>query len=219
MDIFSYLLGKKTGGGGGGGSNLDWTKIGYEGMPPIIEDDYNYSLQIYNNWTPSASLRSKFASDKNLVYMPLVNTSTATDMYNMFQGCQNLSYIPLLDTGNVTNMIGLFDYCQNITKVPLFDTKNVTMMNSMFSNCVKLIDIPVFDTKKLTDAGMMFYNCTKLSDQSLDNILQMCINATSYTKTKTLNYMYVNSTAFPASKIQSLPHYQEFVEAGWSIGY
>ena len=47
MDLFSYLLGKKSGGsGGGGGTGLDWTKIGYEGTPQSIINGYNYAKNI-----------------------------------------------------------------------------------------------------------------------------------------------------------------------------
>ena len=64
----------------------------------------------------------------------------------------------------------------------------------------------------------MFFYCFSLSDTSLDNILQMCINATSYTATKTLNHIGIYLDTYPASRIQALPHYQDFLDAGWTIG-
>jgi hypothetical protein len=47
----------------------------------------------------------------------------------------------------------------------------------------------------------------------------MCINATSYTGTKTFSKFGFNSGYYAASKIQSLPSYQDFITAGWTIGY
>jgi len=66
----------------------------------------------------------------------------------------------------------------------------------------------------------MFTLCSNLTDESLDNILQMCINTTSvYTRPKTLTELGFNVGYYSASRIQSLPHYNDFINAGWTIGY
>lgn len=59
----------------------------------------------------------------------------------------------------------------------------------------------------------------KLTDASLDNILQMCINATSYTETKTLAELGLSNYRASVSRVEALPHYQDFLNAGWTIGY
>ena len=63
-------------------------------------------------------------------------------------------------------------------------------------------------------------NCPNLTDTSLDNLLQMCINSnvTSSTR-KNLNDVGLTATDYPVSRIQALPHYQDFINAGWTIGY
>ena len=48
---------------------------------------------------------------------------------------------------------------------------------------------------KVTAMQYMFQNCTSLSDESLNNILAMCKNATSYKGTKTLKYVGLTSSS------------------------
>jgi hypothetical protein len=96
-------------------------------------------------------------------------------------------------------------------------------MQKMFQNCYNLASVPLLDTSAITGSSSfasMFTNCYNLTDTSLDNILQMCINATGYTGNKTLSALgFTNSTIYSESRIQALPHYQAFVNAGWTIGY
>ena len=242
MDIQSYLLGKKAGGGGSG--DLDWTAIGYEAIPQYMVNDYNYSKNIFDNWDASQTdLKDKYKNNKNLVYMPLVDTSNAIKASSMFSGCTNLENVPLLDTSNMTNIQSMFATCNKLKTIPLFNTGKATNLGQMFDGCLQLTSVPLFDMKKAENTSQMFYNCQALkdvpvfnlasatamnnmfngcyvlTDESLDNILQMCIGATSYTGTKTLQTIGLRSSYHPASKIQALPHYQAFINAGWTIGY
>ena len=177
-----------------GGGGLDWSAIGYDGTPQVIKDGYDYAIEIKNNWVPNSDLRGKFYNDINLKIMPLVDTSNATSMYGMFENTKGLVQLPLLNTSKVTNMTNMF-YNSGISTIPLLDTSNVTSMIDMFSNV------------------------GSLTNESLDNILQMCINATSYAKTKKLSQLGLKSSYYKASRIQALPHYQDFLDAGWTIGY
>ena len=249
MDVTSYLLGKKAGGGetptlinknitANGTYNAssdeadgykkvvvdvppttypDWTAIGYEQTPQSIINGYNYAVEIKNNW--NASQPKNFENDKKLMLMPLVDTSNMVYMNSMFKGCDGLLEIALLDTSNVLNMNSMFNNCTNLIKIPLLNTENTTNFNYMFNNCYKLSDIPLLNTENITNITGMFYNCNSLSDTSLDNILQMCIEATKITNNKTLSNLGLTSTNYPATKIQSLTHYQDFIDAGWTIGY
>ena len=63
----------------------------------------------------------------------------------------------------------------------------------------------------------IFYHCPALSNESLNNILAMCANATSYTGTKTLAYIGISETQ--ATTCQGLSNYQDFINAGWTTGY
>ena len=154
-----------------------------------------------------------------LTNIPLLNTSNVQVFKGTFADCSSLTTIPLLNTHNATNMSNMFWNCHNLTEVPELDTSNVTNMSGMFYGCTNLTTVPLLDTSKVTNMSKMFNNCTSLSDTSLDNILQMCINATSYTGSKTLATLGFNATNYPASRIEALTHYQDFIDAGWTIGY
>lgn len=221
MDITSYLLGKKSSGGGGGGGGLDWNAIGYESTPQSIVDGYNYALEIKNNWQNIADLSNKFKENRNITIMPLVDTSNATNMSSMFS-TSTLTEIPLLNTENVTDMSYMFNSCELIETIPLLNTGKVTTMKNLFYGCKNLKTIPILDTSKLSGSSSFtttFGGCVSLTDEGLDNILQICINATSYNGTKTLAKLGLSNLYYSASKIQALPSYNNFVNAGWSIGY
>ena len=87
----------------------------------------------------------------------------------------------------------------------------------MFKNCSKLTTIPLLDTNKVTYMQNMFFGCTNLTDESLNNILAMCTNATSYTNTKTLKY--IGLTSDQANRCKILSNYSAFTSAGWTTGY
>ncbi len=231
----------------GGGSDVDWSAIGYESTPQSIFDDYDYAIEIKNNWVNESTLYRRFLSDKKLVYMPLVDTSNAGNTTQMFDSCTNLTTIPLLDTSNVTTATQMFSSCERLKTIPLLDLSKCTNTRNMFSTCSALESIPLLNTSRVTEMRNMFLSCEelkdvpllntssitgnngftnafqycpKLTDTSLDNILQMCINATSYTSNyKTLARLGLTATDYPTSKIQALPHYQDFINAGWTIGY
>lgn len=203
-------------------SGLDWSALGYSGTPDGITEIYNYAVGIKENWKNVSDLTEKFKYDDKLAIMPLVDTSNATTMYSMFSNCRGLHEVPLLNMENVTNTEYMFQNCSALTTIPLLNTSNSTSMRAMFSGCANLTTIPVLDTSSLTGTNVFsvtFQNCNNLTDTSLDNILQMCINATSYRATKTLARLGFNSTNYPVSRIEALPHYQDFTTAGWTIGY
>lgn len=193
MDIISYLLGKNSGGSGG----INWSEIGYSSEPQTISDDFAYSKQIYDEWDSSQTdLSNKFRQNKTIVYMPLVDTSNVEKMFAMFYSCSYLQVLPLLDTSKVTDMQYLCTGCNQLKVIPILNTTNVTTLYSAFGNC------------------------NRLTDESLDNILQMCINATNtYTATKSLSSLGFLETSYPVSRIEALPHYQDFIDSGWTIGY
>lgn len=242
MDILSYLLGKKSSGGGGGGSDLDWSAIGFNGRPQAIADGYNYAVQIMNNWDATSTMESKFLRDYNLMFMPLVDISKASALNNMFQYCYSLIQVADLDYSNATNLDYMFNNCNQLKSISNFNANGrlnysfdscsnletikgnlkPTTLRSAFNNCTSLKNIPLIDGSNISGSNSLqgtFTNCPSLTDTSLDNILQMCISATSYTSTKTLARLGFTSANYPATRIQALPHYQAFLNAGWTIGY
>ena len=163
------------------------------------------------------SMISMFNGCKNLTEIPLLNTSKVTNMNNMFNDCNNLTEIPLLDTSSVTRMNSMFNGCKNLTEIPLLDTGKVTSMVTMFMDCVNLTTSPQLNTSSVTAISSMFDGCINLTTESLNNILQMCVNAVSYTRTKTLKS--IGLTEEQAQTCTTLSNYEAFTAAGWTTGY
>lgn len=179
----------------------------------------DYITEISENLDTSniTLMASLFSSCKNLTTIPLLDTSKVTTMSSMFYYCTSLSTIPQLDTRNVTVMASMFFGCKNLITIPQLDTSNVTNMASMFFDCTNLTTIPLLNTSSVTAIQNMCKNCTSLSDGSLNNILAMCTNATSYAGTKTLKY--IGLTGEQAAKCTTLSNYEAFTSAGWTTGY
>ena len=155
--------------------------------------------------------------NKYFTEIPLLNTSNVTNMSQMFEGCTNLTTIPLLNTSNVTDMSRMFYKCSNLITIPQLDTSKVTNMYMMFCDCNRLVDLPILDISKSTNMQSMFVNCNNLSDESLNNILTMCINATSYiTQGTNMTLSYIGLPYSQRTKCTTLSNYQAFLDAGWT---
>lgn len=169
---------------------------------------------VNNSTTTNAS--SMFYDCKNLTSIPTFNTSYFNNASNMFYQCFSLTTIPILDFSSVTTATNMFSY-SGIVTVPQIDLSNVKQGNYLFGNCQKLENVPEFNMPRLTAMSNMFVNCFFLTDASLNNIMKLCISATSYTGTKTLNTIGISSSQ--ATRCQSLSNYQAFLNAGWTTGY
>ena len=160
---------------------------------------------------------NKQSAYRLITELPIIDTSNMTNFTNFFAYFYNLKEIPLVDTSEATSLQGFCMSCESIKSIPQFNTINVLGLNNSFSGCINLENVPILNTNKVTNFANTFYNCPKLSNESLNNILQMCINATSYTGTKTLNY--IGLTSAQATTCQGLSNYQAFLNAGWTTGY
>lgn len=190
MDLFSYLLGKKSGGG-----------------------DFQIKLDGEKTYDNSKYLQSLIVEVKPF------SLGNNIDMNSFFKNCGNLENVPMLDTSKIKTMSSCFASCAKIETMPLWDTHLVTAMSSMFSGCVELKNVPVLNTSTLLTASNMFSSCNKLTDESVNNILEMCANATLFTGTKTLYALGFRKTTYSQSKIEGLSNYADFIAAGWSTGY
>lgn len=169
------------------------------------------------------SMSYMFAECQELETINVTNSSKVKNMNYVFYKCYKLRNVPTtLDTSNVTSMTYMFSYCSLIETIPNnINMSKVANATAMFGNCSSLENVPVFDWSSLASTSSninMFNGCTNLTNQSLDNILQSCVTATKIS-TKTLSQMGFSSENYPASTIQALPHYQDFINAGWTIGY
>lgn len=164
----------------------------------------------------SSNIERMFQACNSLITVPLLNTSNVTTMANTFRECYRLLTIPQLNTASVTNMNNMFYFCSSLHSIPQLNTANVTNMSGMFMFCYSLSTLPELDTSKVTNFTNMLNGCYSLSDNSLYNILEMCINATSYTGTKTLSSLALDTTRY-SNRISNLSNYQDFLNAGWTI--
>lgn len=167
-----------------------------------------------SNWLSTSYM---FYQCRKVTQLPQINTSNAIDMSYMFAYCSNLLEVPLIDTSEATNMTYMFSFCVALTQIPQLDTRNLTLANYMFQNCINVTYIPQLNTSKITNMPKMFDGCRSLNEESLNNILAMCINAVRYTRTKTLKL--IGLTEAQATTCQSLSNYQAFLAAGWTTGY
>lgn len=203
--------------------------------------DYQGDVLPNINTSNVTNMLYMFKGASNLTSVPLFDTSNVVTMEDMFYGCTNLTEVPLFNTSNVTTMLGMFCDCINLTTAPEFNTTNVKSMYNMFLRCKKLVTAPMMDTKNVTSMMNMFYqcenlvniplydtsvnvnmnnafgSCLNLSDESLNNILMMCVNAVKITSSKTLKI--IGLTQEQATKCTTLSNYSAFTAAGWTTGY
>lgn len=113
------------------------------------------------DWSGITNMERMF-SYSTIAEIPVIDTSSVTNMSNMFYSCSNLTTIPELDTSSVTNMSSMFYSCTNLTTVPELDTSNVTNISYMFYSCRNLTAIPQLDTSKVENFSYFINGCTKL---------------------------------------------------------
>lgn len=163
------------------------------------------------------SMSDMFGGCTRLTEIPLFNTSNVASMWGMFRGCTNLVTVPSLDTNSLRNTYTMFYDCASLTKIPQLNTSNVSEMSYMFGGCTNLVTIPLLDTSNVISLNETFKNCPNLSNESLNNILAMCKNATKLSSNKTLKY--IGLTSAQATTCTTLSNYSAFTAAGWTTGY
>lgn len=238
--LLNYIM--QTSKGSGKNFPPDWTEIGYENTPQDIIDAFNYAKEIKENWNSNTtSLENKFMSDKklfifpnidtsnvtimtqafaysSLISLPLINTSNVTAFTSCFRECLFTNF-PLIDLSNSQSCSLMFANCRNLIEIPKFTfSKNVRYAtDSMFSGCTSLKNVPFMDLENVSNIRNMFSNCSSLTNESLNNIMGMCISATKITSNKTLKYIGLSQEQ--ATTCQTLLNYQAFLDAGWTTGY
>lgn len=189
-------------------------------MASAIDSLPSGGADLSDYFTPTISAGTSSVSGvmtmlKSIPEDTIVSGTSLNYAFSYYQG----TTIPLLDTSGVTTMTNMFANATNLISIPLLNTLSVTNTGSMFQHCDNLVTIPFLNLSNVTFMRYMFRYCPSLNDTSLDNILQMCIGATSYRSTKTLAFLGFTSTDYPASRIEALSHYSAFTSAGWTIGY
>lgn len=172
----------------------------------------------------TTSLADIFNYCSNLTTVVIGDTSTITNFQAMFGHCPAITTIPTIDTSNGTNLAYMFSDCTSLVTAPTLNTGKAENVTEMFCRNYVLENVPVYTASKVTNFSNMFLGCKALTDQSLDNILQMCISATSYAGQKSLAQLGFkkvidNVEVYPVSRWMDLPHYTAFTQQNWIIGY
>ena len=151
---------------------------------------------------------------------PTLDTTGVLLFYDMFNSCTSLVNVPIYNMSSATNVQRMFQKCTSLETLPSLNLSNVGSFLNFADECTSLKNVPLYNCPNATSFSDTFRLCSQLTDTSLDNILQMCISTTNkYYDTKTLYKMGFRSSDYSVSRIQALPHYQDFIDAGWTIGY
>lgn len=177
--------------------------------------------------TNATNIKYMFKDCSNLTAIPTFTgtTSTITDFSQLFYNCSSAASFPAIDTSNATNLSEMFSRCASMVTAPAINTGKGTNFSRMFQNCAALTTVPEYNLSKANNLFYMFGESYALNDTSLDNILKMCIGATSYTGTKTLyelgfrqdKYPLTRFAGDPSTNTSPLPHYQDFLDANWVV--
>lgn len=203
---------------------VDWSLYGLDEQPYLINRMVLDGIKLLNEWdnvetTTYSQYDYNSGEYRYMTLFPDVDTSNLTILN--FHNCSylmaisdNLDYSSITKFENFCNSTSIF----NAPKIKNFPSA-VRNCNTMFAYCSKLEIVPIYDLTNVTNVYNMFASCNRLTDESLDNILQSLILATGVS-TKTLNNVGINNTSkYPVSRMEALPHYQDFIDAGWSLGY
>lgn len=108
----------------------------------------------------------------SLYTIPSFNFSSTIGSINMslfLAGQRDLAFIPTIDTSRVTNMNASFYNCTELREFPTLNLSNVTNVYAMFRNCINLRKVGILNIPSVTTMGFMFFNCFNL--QSIENII------------------------------------------------
>lgn len=153
-----------------------------------------------------------------------LDISQLTQLNGLFQDFKSLVNAPQLDTSNISTMVQAFGGCSSLVTAPTLNTSKVYDAQGLYMNCSSLVNVPIYDTKNIKETmgtqtrnQNMFSGCPSLSNESLNNILRMCINMGVYSSHRTLRRVGLSSDQ--ATICQSLSNWNDFVAAGWTTGY
>lgn len=183
-----------------------------EGVLEAPDDNYNTILDTSTQTTLNLATA--------ITKIDVLDCSSATTLKSAFENNSSIKSINRVIAPNATIATAMFNKCFNLVTAPEIDTSNFTAMNGMYHTCSKLVNVPVYNASNATTLWNMFLNCGNLSDESLNNILAMCITVTDkYTDengTKLLKNIGLSSAQM--GRCMKLSNWQAVLNAGWKRG-
>lgn len=186
-------------------------------------NEINKNLNYYNRCVaayPNIKTAEIFQGCFWLRELPNIDFSTSTDMDFAFYQCVNINTVPNYNLSMTPSFYYTFANLRNITSLPNFYCPNVKGMSLAFMNCVNLVDVPEWQFNNLNGSlYRSFMYCNKLSSNSIQNIINMCLNSNiTSSSSKNLNtqnssspFYYTNITSSKYSNRLS-----ELTAAGWT---
>jgi hypothetical protein len=159
-----------------------------------------------------------FKGCTNLKQVSLTTSIKLLTIDNMFSE-SGIEVAPYFITSKATSVTNMFYKCKSLKEVPAYQFNSATVLTNVFNYCTKLETVPVLGVANAVSMQNMFQYCNKLTDESLNNIMQMCINATKVTNASYKKLSYLGLTTTQATRCKSLSNYQAFLDAGWVTGY
>lgn len=185
----------------------------FTGIVPTGTKDITENGTVDVSEYASANVNVQGSSSTNNVKM-LARNTTGLSYFQAYQYIESID--DNYDVTGIADLRSLFSSFASLKKLPTMNTSSATNIQNWCNGCSSLIDVPVYDFSNVTNNYNTFANCPSLSNESLNNIMQMCIRMTGVAN-KNLKYMGISSTQ--ATTCQSLSNWSNFVAAGWSTGY
>ena len=145
------------------------------------------------------------------ISIPKIEFHNVTSIYAFFSQCTSLTNVGALDLTGITNIEYLFDQCSSLVTAPNILFPDARSITGLFYQCTALENVPIYETSYIRLMQSTFRECPNLSNESLNNIMQMCINAINMTQTKTLKLIGLSQTQ--AETCQTLSNWDAFVAA------
>lgn len=141
----------------------------------FLDKSHNSNKDTLKDFLNLRDCQYLFYQCDNLMEVPEMDTSSATNMKQMFFGCTNLVSVPNMDTSKVTDMSTMFSKCENLVSIKGLDLSSVTKTTSMFSFCTKLKELTLIRIP----VPIKLDECNLLSVDSLVNTIQQLITSSS----------------------------------------
>lgn len=165
------------------------------------------SLNDYPQFDTSqvTTFQSAYGSNFSLVYHPVIDMTSCTNMNNMFDYCHNLKEVNFKNVLNKPLAGSSFRYCYGLEKGPsgLFQDYNSTPLRSdyMFFNDTELKDISHYVVSGTTNQFQPFHGCTLIQEGPQD------------IKTTNMSYLFGNCWGLKTLKSYDLSMVTNFGSA------